>query len=184
MSSLVYRWRAYCQTDGTFEVVQQQVPTVCPINSSHTVSSQTQMDTVPPAYTSGLTVLPSISLSNGSFSGMYSELLGRPINTVYNGTTQISNCILWGGTATTVSGGTVTFYPTQDGTGATAPLFQKILHCGASAWSSTPYVISGRSMNTSSIVFNVSMGTTIVVGGASLSAAPAGVAVTCHILGY
>ena len=44
MSSIIYKYKIYCSTDGRFEYIWDTVaPTVCPVNSAHTVNSSSSV---------------------------------------------------------------------------------------------------------------------------------------------
>lgn len=134
----------------------------------------------------------SLNLPNcSSFTGRYAELSQPVFRAVYNGPTPFTNAILWQATANTVNGGTVTFNPTTTGTASGTALFSNILNVSATPWNNTAsavavQVVGGKSISADlrTVVLNVVQGTGVVLGGMSMTFAPAGIAVMCSIVGF
>ena len=134
----------------------------------------------------------SINLPNcSSFTGRYAELSQPAISTIYNGPTPFTNAILWQATANTVNGGTVTFNPTTTNTASGTALFSTIVNISANPWNNTGtatavQVVGGKTISGDlrTVVFNVVQGVNLALGGATMTFAPAGIAVMCSIIGF
>lgn len=133
-----------------------------------------------------------LSLSDAmTFTGKYKQLSGLPWTTVYNGQNIVPNAIMWTGTAQTASNGTATFYPTSTNAIGGTALFNTILSVETSAWANTSSAImipncAGKSISSdnTTVVINVTVGNTVVLGGSSSAMAGSGVPVMCMIVGY
>lgn len=134
----------------------------------------------------------SLNLPNcSSFTGRYAELSQPAFSTIYNSTTPFTNAILWQATANTVNGGTVTFYPTTTNTATGTALFTTIVNVSANPWNNTAnatsvQVVGGKSISADlrTVVFNVVQGTTVALGGTTMTFAPSGIQVMCAIVGF
>ena len=112
-----------------------------------------------------------------------------PLMQLTNGTTALPNMKIVAGTVTTTNG-VATVYSTVDGTSTGAPAISQILHADCVAWTNTSTLtqmplISGKAISSDlrSVTFNVVIGTSIVVGGSVLAAAPNGTTVSYLVLG-
>ena len=135
--------------------------------------------------------VPVITMSAAAaFTGNYSTLSGQPVQSVQNAGTQLLNAKLFTATALTVANGTVTFYPTSTGTSNGTPLFSQITTIQCSPWANTSTAtsipnIAGKyvSSDLSSVVFNVTQGQNVVLGGAPSTFASNGIPCMCFITG-
>ena len=113
-----------------------------------------------------------------------------PACAVFSGAgASVPNMKMYFATVTT-SGGVATFYPTTTGAAGGTPLFSQILHTSTTAWINTASAIGvadtgGKSISSdlSTITFNVTVGTTVVLGNLSIAFAPDGTSVTCLVYG-
>ena len=141
---------------------------------------------------SQLGAFASLKLPNcASFTGRYSELASPVISTMYNGPTSFTNAILWQATTNTTNNGTVTFYPTSDGTASGTAIFRTIICASANPWNNTNSAtavqyVGGKSISADNrtVVFNVVQGTNLALGGATTAFAPANIPVMCAIIGF
>lgn len=140
---------------------------------------------------SSATFSTNLSLPDASnFTGKYKQLSGLPWSAVYSGQNVITNAFMWTGTAQSSSNGTATFYPTTTNAPGGTALFGTILSVESSAWANTsnPQVVpntAGKSISSdnTTIVINVTVGNTVVLGGASTVFAGSGVPVMCTVIG-
>lgn len=86
--------------------------------------------------------------------------------------------------------GQVTFYPTTTGDASGSPLFSAVLFASAQAFagavsSNDTHVCGGRSVaaDLKSVGFNVTRGSTVVLGGTGLQSGNAGTPCCCFIVG-
>lgn len=159
--------------------------------NSLTVNTVTASSITSTEVTANHASVPVLTMSAASaFTGNYSSLSGQPVQSVQNGGGQLLNTKIFTATAVTVSNGTVTFYPTSTGTSTGAPLFTQITTIQCSPWANTSTAtsipnIAGKyvSADLSTLVFNVTTGQTVVLGGASTVAASNGIPCMCLVLG-
>ena len=90
----------------------------------------------------------------------------------------------------TTAGGVATVYATSDGTATGTAIFSQILYANASPWVNTSSataapMTSGKSISSDqrTLTFNVTSGTSLALGGATMVAAPNGTQVLCMIWG-
>ena len=138
-------------------------------------------------------VIPSIA-DYGANTSTASNLavINKPLLGVNNQGTNVLNTRVYTGTSLSASNGTVTFYPTTTGAAGATPLFSQILTVQGSLWLNTTTAtsvpnIAGKSISSdlSTVVFNLTVGSTsgIIGGGASAVFAGNNIPCMCMIIG-
>lgn len=140
---------------------------------------------------SGTPVLPSITdYASNTSTASNLAVINRPLQYVNNQGSMLLNTKVFTATALTVANGTVTFYPTTTGAAGGTPLFSQIITMQCSPWVNTSTAInmpnvSGKSLSADNamVVFNVTVGQGVLLGGSSQAMAGANVPCMCLIMG-
>lgn len=172
-----------------------QANTISALTMSSNVISLSAASSFTGSYTtlSNTPVLPSIA-DYGAVASTASNLavINKPLLSVINQTASVLNTKMYTAIATSASNGTVVFYPTVTGAAGSTSLFSQILTIQGSLWLNTSTAtsvpnIAGKSISAdlSTVVFNLTVGSTagIVGGGASAVFAGSGIPCMCLVLG-
>lgn len=132
----------------------------------------------------------SLTLPNATFTGNYSDLGSVPIALISNMGTAINRVKIWMGSGQTNANGQVTFYPTTTNASGGTAIFSSILNVNGSVWANVTTAnsvpnISGKSISSdlTTLIFNVTQGTNVGLGGASTQFVGSGTSVMCLIIG-
>ena len=136
-------------------------------------------------------VLPSIAdYASNTSTASNLAVINKPVQYVNNQGSMLLNTKVYTATALTINNGTVTFYPTTTGTLGGLPLFSQIITMQCSAWANTATATSipntaGKSVSAdlSTVVFNVTVGQNVVLGGSAAALAGANIPCMCLIMG-